>query len=110
LHSLPLIQFFQPLAESFDGPVEFRLLAFVLKTHVSHLLLVLCFPYFELLSKFYDAPSQLPYLVVCRSHCGLDVIAFLETPPLQFFAQRDDCLLEKLDFEFSTHMFKNNAG
>ena len=90
--------------------MELGLLAFVLKTHVSHLLLVLCFPYFELLSKFYDARLQLPNLVVCPSHSRLDVIVFLETSLLQFLAQRDDRLLEKSDFEFGIHMFKNNAG
>ena len=90
--------------------MELGLLAFVLKTHVSHVLLVLCFPYFELLSKFYDARPQLPYLVACCSHSRLDMIVFLETSLLQFLTQRDDGLLEKLDFEISIHMFKNNTG
>src|SRR5437764_6911607 len=101
------IDFFQPLAERFDRPVELGLLAFVLKPHVSHLLLVLCLPYFELLSKFYDARLQLPNLVVCRSHSRLDVIVFLETSLLQFLTQRDDCLLEQSDFEFGIHITRD---
>ena len=45
------------------------------------------------------------YLVVCRSHSRLDVIAFLELFLLQFLTQNEDGFLQKLDFKIGTHCF-----
>ena len=93
-----------------DRAMEFGLFPIVLKPHFSQFLVVLPFPRFQLFSQLDNAGSQLPHLLVCCSHCRLDVLAVLETSLLQFFTQAEDCFPEKFDFKIGVHDSKKNAG
>ena len=74
-------------------------LMLVLQPLTLHLLFVLCFSKFQLVTQLDDASAKLLDFVVCFGYCQLAVLALLVVGFLQFLPQGNDGFLEKLYFD-----------